>query len=32
MCVLSVVSFLGFIFRVGACVNVQWARGAVLGG
>ena len=32
MCVLAVVPFLGFIFRAGTCVNVQWACGAVLGG
>ena len=32
MCILAVVFFLGFIFRAGTCVNVQWARGAALGG
>ena len=32
MCILAVVSFSAFIFRAGTCVNVQWARGAVLGG
>jgi len=32
MCVLAAMFFLGFIFRAGTCVNVQWARSAVLGG
>lgn len=31
MCVLAVVSFLGFIFRAGTCVNAQWACGAGAG-
>ena len=32
VCILAVVFFLGFISSAVTCVDVQWARGAALGG